>query len=531
MGLLSEVISVAKRLVDAGYPESTAMKIATGELPMDQISRMARAKEQGFTEKAYHSGKDASGKIYDGSYEPTGRGIIDVDPEDGSNMFASGGSPFVSQSYTGSMRQSPTSYPLLVNTKNFEKTNAEGQMWNDIDSPYVYAPNGELVRSDFTVSLGNGVKGKEPLYEKEVLDTNRLARGAKERGASGVVIDNVRDIGANSLRMYDAIKRSGLDQDEWNKLYGDQGGQVLAINDGTKARSLLSAAFDPDMKGSSNLLASAPTATAGAGILGLAAMSSSDDADAGVLGKAKGLLMDTPSRMARAKEQGFDVDTPVYHGTSEDFDSFDPDRAIGTQFWSTTNKAEIESGDVGAQGSGVIKEMYHKIKNPAGWEEYDKFGIDELISRGYDGLKLPDGNGNYTYTAFDPSQYRSVDAAFDPAKTGSSNLLASNPAATAGAGILGLGAAAQSNDTYADYSPSNLARLQSDDVGSIEAPQSMAAANIAGLMGSVNKVGYDDPLLGMVASQLPSELMNKIAYNDKRGLLDYAKAYAGLLGF
>ena len=309
----------------------------------------------------------------------------------------------------------------------------------------------------------------------------------------------------------------------------DYAGERMMFGEDT-SRSIF-AAFDPAKTGSSNILASNPAASTGAGILGLAAMAGSDDADAGVLSKAKGLLMDTPSRMARAKEQGFDVDTPVYHGTSEDFDSFDPDRAIGTQFWSTTNKAEIESGDVGAQGSGVIKEMYHKIKNPAGWEEYDKFGIDELISRGYDGLKLPDGNGNYTYTAFDPSQYRSVDAAFDPAKTGSSNLLASNPVATAGAGILGLGAAAQSNDTYADYSPANIARLQSDDVGSIEAPQSMAAANIAGLMGSVNKVGYDDPLLGMVASQLPSELMNKIAYNDKRGLLDYAKAYAGLLGF
>ena len=59
----------------------------------------------------------------------------------------------------------------------------------------------------------------------------------------------------------------------------------------------------------------------------------------------------------------------------------------------------------------------------------------------------------------------------------------------------------------------------------------MAASNIAGLMGSANKVGYDNSLLGMVAPQLPSELMNKIAYNDKRGLMDYAKAYAGLLGF
>ena len=164
---------------------------------------------------------------------------------------------------------------------------------------------------------------------------------------------------------------------------------------------------------------------------------------------SKGLLMDKPSRMARAKEQGFDTDKKVYHGTADDFDAFDPDRSIGTQFWSTTNKAEIESGDVGAQGSGVIKEMYHRIKNPAGWEEYDKFGIDELIREGYDGLKLPDGKGDYTYVAFDPSQYRSVDAAFDPAKTSSSNLLASNPVATTAAGAGGLLAMTGSEDSEA----------------------------------------------------------------------------------
>ena len=170
---------------------------------------------------------------------------------------------------------------------------------------------------------------------------------------------------------------------------------------------------------------------------------------------SKGLLMDKPSRMARAKEQGFDTDKKVYHGTADDFDAFDPDRAIGTQFWSTTNKAEIESGDVGAQGSGVIKEMYHRIKNPAGWEEYDKFGTDELIRKGYDGLKLPDGKGDYTYVAFDPSQYRSVDAAFNPAKASSSNLLASNPVATTSAGLManptgspGLSTYMQGGDAY-----------------------------------------------------------------------------------
>ena len=149
------------------------------------------------------------------------------------------------------------------------------------------------------------------------------------------------------------------------------------------------------------------------------------------------------------------------------------------------------------------------------------------LDSGYDSLLL---NGN-EMVFLDTGKVRDLRADFNKADVGKEGLFKSAPTATAGAGILGLGAAAQSNDTYADFSPSNLARLKSSDVGSIEAPQSMAASNIAGLMGSVNKVGYDDPLLGMVASQLPSELMNKIAYNDRRGLLDYAKAYAGLLGF
>lgn len=153
----------------------------------------------------------------------------------------------------------------------------------------------------------------------------------------------------------------------------------------------------------------------------------------GIIDAVSDLAMDYQSRMARAKDQGFDTDTPVYHSTASDFDAFDPDRAIGSQFWSTTDRAAIESGDVGAQGKGVVKEMYQRINNPAGWNEYDKFGIDELIGQGYDGLKLPDTDGQSTMVAFNPNQYRSVNAAFDPAKKDSSNLLAS----VTGAGLLG----------------------------------------------------------------------------------------------
>jgi|TARA_R110000803_G_C11947731_1_gene317318 hypothetical protein len=144
------------------------------------------------------------------------------------------------------------------------------------------------------------------------------------------------------------------------------------------------------------------------------------------------LADDADSKLARAKEQNWETDQPVYHGTGEDFKEFDPERSIGGQYWSTTNKAEIDAGEVGAQGKGVVKEMYHKIKNPAGWDEYDKYGVDELISQGYDGIKLPDGKGHFTYVAFEPNQYRETKAMFDPAKKTSRNLLAG----AAGLGVI-----------------------------------------------------------------------------------------------
>lgn len=41
------VLPSVKKLVEAGYPESTAQKIMSGELPMDEASRISRAREQG----------------------------------------------------------------------------------------------------------------------------------------------------------------------------------------------------------------------------------------------------------------------------------------------------------------------------------------------------------------------------------------------------------------------------------------------------------------------------------------------------
>ena len=98
----------------------------------------------------------------------------------------------------------------------------------------------------------------------------------------------------------------------------------------------------------------------------------------------------------------------VYHGTDKEFTSFDPEKSIGGQNWFTSDKSAIEAGEVGAQGKGIIMETYLNIEKPAGWAEYDKFTIDELLSRGYDGLILPESDGTATYVTYSPEQIKSA---------------------------------------------------------------------------------------------------------------------------
>ena len=196
----------------------------------------------------------------------------------------------------------------------------------------------------------------------------------------------------------------------------------------------------------------------------------------------------------------------------------------GSNFSVNLNTSNFKEVDMG--GSSWDANIQDSIAKEAKLDGYEGVIFKNMQDSGWFG-----GSGvDDIALAFETKNIRSPDAAFDPAKASSSNLLASNPVASTGAGILGLGAAAQSNDTYADYSPSNIARLQNDDVGSYQAAQSPQLAKAAGLMGQVNERGVDDPLMGMVSPRIPSELMNKIAYNDKRGVADYLKAAAGLLG-
>jgi hypothetical protein len=106
----------------------------------------------------------------------------------------------------------------------------------------------------------------------------------------------------------------------------------------------------------------------------------------------------------------------VYHGTDRKFTKFSPSKSIGGMFWFTSNKTAIDAGEIGAAGKGVVVDAYLSIKNPAGWAEYEKFGIEELKAQGYDGLALPESDGTL-YVAFDPRQIKSASrnrGTFDP---------------------------------------------------------------------------------------------------------------------
>jgi len=188
--------------------------------------------------------------------------------------------------------------------------------------------------------------------------------------------------------------------------------------------------------------------------------------------KAKGLDMSTAARKQRALAAGYNTDQVWYHGTRKDFDAFDTskstdglgihvgtvDQAEGfaksTKSLSMQNQAEFKS-------NRQILPLYVRANNSIrlpdmqDWEPnrvvraLRRKGID-VEGSGYQGAVMPkdivsalkregydsivyknmfeaDASGKDSLIIFDPSNIRSVNAAFDPDK-------AASPILTAGAG-------------------------------------------------------------------------------------------------
>lgn len=96
----------------------------------------------------------------------------------------------------------------------------------------------------------------------------------------------------------------------------------------------------------------------------------------------------------------------VYHGTDKKFSIFNIRYTTQGIIWFTTDKSAIKRGEIGASGSGHIMELYVSLKNPAGWNEYEKYTLGQLEDLGYDGAILPDNENNYDGFVFNPKQIR-----------------------------------------------------------------------------------------------------------------------------
>lgn len=150
----------------------------------------------------------------------------------------------------------------------------------------------------------------------------------------------------------------------------------------------------------------------------------------------KALDMSPEARAARAAEQGYEgFQRPWLHGSPGDITAFDPAKAKagnygkGVYVTRMPGKANGYAGQTGAVYPLAIKKGNQlDMTVPEGSAIYrdvlDRVGNDrvtaELANMGYDSLRA----GGET-VVFDPAHVRSRNAAFDPAKAGSSDLLAS----------------------------------------------------------------------------------------------------------
>lgn len=143
------------------------------------------------------------------------------------------------------------------------------------------------------------------------------------------------------------------------------------------------------------------------------------------------LPMDQASRMARAREMGFDTEMPWYHGTHSEFSQFKPseDGYIGPGVYMSGDSGRAAEygpyvGEYRVRGDLIDEYEVSKIASElyaAGVKNPHAQALEEMKRRGYSGVI----NGQ-DVTVWDPSNIRSVNAAFDPARAGENGLLLSD---------------------------------------------------------------------------------------------------------
>ena len=106
-------------------------------------------------------------------------------------------------------------------------------------------------------------------------------------------------------------------------------------------------------------------------------------------------------KLKQLLSEGISNQLLVYHGSREKFDRFDINSSAQGIIWFTSNIDNIINGESGAAGNKFIATCKIRLKNPVGWDDYEKLALGQLKGMGYDGGILEDD-----YFIFSPSQVK-----------------------------------------------------------------------------------------------------------------------------
>lgn len=232
---------VTDEMMAAADPQEMARLYASGatgmDLFMDEASRMARAREMGFTKEAYHG---------------SGSDFQSIDPEAADNKTYGTGiwitdNPDVAATYTRGIFDNGQTYPLLLNTRNFASSDWRGRNWGD---------GREGTRMSFPEGYNRPSERIGDIYEDWASwpSTDSAARAANQGELSGLQITDVTDIGPNIFNR--ANRQKPLPETA----------ESIAVFDPTTVRSRF-ARFDPRLSHLSNLNAANASPLLGGAVL------------------------------------------------------------------------------------------------------------------------------------------------------------------------------------------------------------------------------------------------------------------------
>jgi TPP-dependent trihydroxycyclohexane-1,2-dione (THcHDO) dehydratase len=184
-------------------------------------------------------------------------------------------------------------------------------------------------------------------------------------------------------------------------------------------------------------------------------------------------------------------------------------------------------GRIDLDGSESNEEIFGAVADS--W----KSGFDAIQFRNY---TTPDGTKGSFVLVKDPSQLRSINATFDPAKEGSPNLMAGVSGATVGLGALLQGEQAAANDFYqrrAAKKPKWQAMRSRAEMtsrlGQAAPVEHELLGDLANKFAAYNQWVKSKPGLDFILPEAPVELVDKWSYGQPTTLADDAEAALGLL--